>query len=192
MIVSKYKTALEDMTCWLAHACQQAVYEYHDKYQAIIRFDNPNRRELTDDEYSEMMRCPIIQGGLNRIALRKMAEEHTNRKSSLNLDVIEANILHGAAINYSKSDYINNLEDYVCWLSSYYIQLKFAFRDNHLEESRFDNPNKRKLLNTELDEVFRFPLVQDIHANKLVKRLAAIEPEPTTNLHELVKCLLQK
>lgn len=175
---------LEDIVCWISKACQKAVYEYHEKHLNTSSYLNPNRRDLTIFEKQELDTCPMLQGTFNRIALKQLAKCNREPRIALS-DVYEMIIT--AAFN---DQYINELVAYVCWLASYYIELKFAFRGKYTALTDFRNPNSRILTDVELDRCLRFPMISSITDGIAVKKISKINHTPTIPFSELAKKIL--
>ena len=58
----EYIEQLEAMVYFIASAYEAGKYQYHDKHLETCSVDNPNRREITDQEWNEIGRFPQIQG----------------------------------------------------------------------------------------------------------------------------------
>ena len=78
-----YIKQLEGLVCALANCYEKCKETYFDKHLNTASRANENRRDLTEQEQSEINRFPLIQGTANQFAVEKMSK--SNKKPTMSL-----------------------------------------------------------------------------------------------------------
>lgn len=87
----QYINELEKLLLFVSSCYESAKYVFYDKHIETCSSGNPNRRELTDIEFSELSRFPTVQGFSNRHFIQKLAKKH--KPSKTNWELLEKRIL---------------------------------------------------------------------------------------------------
>ena len=82
----------------------------------------------------------------------------------------------------SNEEYIKQLEGLVCFLASCYDGNQEEFQGKHFKTCSIDNPERRELTNSELDELSRFVQIQGTRNILAVKNLAQLNIKPTVSI----------